>query len=69
MPLLSEGESGGGDEAREDGGGGSGAVDDEKDGVQYSYSFFHFVFVLASCYLSQLITNVTSNFLFWSGRY
>ncbi|KAJ3332364.1 hypothetical protein HDU76_000465 [Blyttiomyces sp. JEL0837] len=34
-----------------------GPVDDEKEGVQYSYSTFHIVFLLASCYLSQLITN------------
>ncbi|KAJ3329478.1 hypothetical protein HDU76_007823 [Blyttiomyces sp. JEL0837] len=34
-----------------------GPLDDEKEGVQYSYSVFHIVFLLASCYLSQLITN------------
>ncbi|KAJ3107967.1 hypothetical protein HDU97_002547 [Phlyctochytrium planicorne] len=34
-----------------------GPVDDEQDGVQYSYSFFHLVFLLASCYLAELITN------------
>nr|KAJ3419285.1 hypothetical protein HK105_007166 [Polyrhizophydium stewartii] len=32
-------------------------VDDEKDAVQYSYSFFHFIFVIASMYLAMLITN------------
>ncbi|KAJ3180644.1 hypothetical protein HDU87_001757 [Geranomyces variabilis] len=30
--------------------------DDEKDGVQYSYSFFHFIFFLASMYLAMLMT-------------
>ncbi|KAJ3193833.1 hypothetical protein HK101_004002 [Irineochytrium annulatum] len=34
-----------------------GPVDDEQDGVQYNYSFFHIIFLLGSCYLSQLITN------------
>ena len=32
-------------------------VDDEQDGVQYSYSFFHFIFVIASMYLAMLLTN------------
>ncbi|KAJ3118658.1 hypothetical protein HDU96_010642 [Phlyctochytrium bullatum] len=36
---------------------GEGPVDDEQDGVQYNYSFFHLIFALGSCYLSQLITN------------
>ncbi|KAJ3018046.1 hypothetical protein HKX48_003199 [Thoreauomyces humboldtii] len=30
--------------------------DDEKDGVQYNYSFFHFIFCLASMYLAMLMT-------------
>ncbi|TPX60509.1 hypothetical protein PhCBS80983_g01692 [Powellomyces hirtus] len=30
--------------------------DDEKEGVQYSYSFFHFIFFLAAMYLAMLIT-------------
>ncbi|KAJ3163030.1 hypothetical protein HDU86_002199 [Geranomyces michiganensis] len=30
--------------------------DDEKDGVQYNYSFFHFIFFLASMYLAMLMT-------------
>ncbi|KAI8926645.1 serine incorporator/TMS membrane protein [Entophlyctis helioformis] len=32
-------------------------VDDEQDGVLYNYSFFHFIFVIASMYLAMLITN------------
>lgn len=31
--------------------------DDERDGVQYHYSFFHFVFMIASMYLAMLVTN------------
>jgi hypothetical protein len=31
--------------------------DDEVDGVQYNYSFFHFVFMIASMYLAMLVTN------------
>jgi serine incorporator 1/3 len=31
--------------------------DDEKDGVQYNYSFFHFIFLIASMYLAMLVTN------------
>eukprot|EP00128_Syssomonas_multiformis_P013396 Colp12_sorted_trinity150504_noHs@1727 len=31
--------------------------DDEKGGVSYSYSFFHFIFVLAALYISMLITD------------
>ncbi|KAJ1568773.1 hypothetical protein HK405_013963 [Cladochytrium tenue] len=38
----------------------AGPVDDEKDGVQYNYSFFHFIFLAASCYVATLITNVSS---------
>ncbi|KAI9100451.1 serine incorporator/TMS membrane protein [Phlyctochytrium arcticum] len=30
--------------------------DDEKDGVQYNYSFFHTIFILASMYLAMLLT-------------
>ncbi|TPX67577.1 hypothetical protein SpCBS45565_g03714 [Spizellomyces sp. 'palustris'] len=30
--------------------------DDEKDGVQYNYSFFHIIFLLASMYLAMLLT-------------
>lgn len=32
-------------------------VDDEEDGVQYSYSFFHFVFFLAVLYIMMVMTN------------
>jgi hypothetical protein len=35
----------------------SGLQDDEKDGVMYNYSFFHFVFLIASMYLAMLVTN------------
>lgn len=31
--------------------------DDEQDGVQYNYSFFHFIFMIGSMYLAMLITN------------
>jgi hypothetical protein len=34
-----------------------GVHDDEVDGVQYNYSFFHFIFVIASMYLAMLVTN------------
>ncbi|KAJ3130390.1 hypothetical protein HK098_002619 [Nowakowskiella sp. JEL0407] len=32
-------------------------ADDEKDGVQYNYTYFHIVFALAAMYLAMLITN------------
>lgn len=34
-----------------------GPMDDEQDHVVYSYSFFHFIFVIGSMYLAMLITN------------
>jgi serine incorporator 1 len=33
------------------------ALDDERDGVAYNYSFFHLVFALASMYVAMLLTN------------
>lgn len=33
--------------------------DDEQDGVQYNYSFFHFIFMIGSMYLAMLLTNVS----------
>ena len=34
-----------------------GPLDDEQEGVQYNYSFLHFVFMIGSMYLAMLITN------------
>ncbi|KAF9427274.1 hypothetical protein BGZ94_005203 [Podila epigama] len=33
------------------------AKDDEKNGVQYNYTFFHFVFALAAMYIAMVLTN------------
>ena len=41
----------------EEGGGLNRAVDNEKDGVTYSYSFFHFMLFLASLYIMMMLTN------------
>ncbi|XP_063079161.1 serine incorporator 1 [Engraulis encrasicolus] len=44
-------------ESFEEGDGVSRAVDNEKDGVTYSYSFFHFMLFLASLYIMMTLTN------------
>lgn len=33
------------------------ARDDEKNGVQYNYTFFHLVFALAAMYIAMVLTN------------
>lgn len=41
----------------EEGSGVNRAVDNERDGVTYSYSFFHFMLFLASLYIMMTLTN------------
>ncbi|KAJ2719671.1 Membrane protein tms1 [Coemansia sp. Benny D115] len=36
------------------------SMDDEKYGVQYNYTFFHFIFCMASMYAAMLLTNWNS---------
>lgn len=53
--LIDEGKdapSGGGDDVE-----GQKVWDDEEDSVSYSYSFFHFMLALASCYVMMTLTN------------
>ncbi|AWP19522.1 Serine incorporator 1 [Scophthalmus maximus] len=52
--LIEDGPQG---DSFEEAGGLSRAVDNEKDGVTYSYSFFHFMLFLASLYIMMTLTN------------
>ena len=37
--------------------GGQQVTSDEDDGVAYNYSFFHFIYFLASLYIMMMLTN------------
>jgi len=52
--LIEDGPLSDGDQSE---GGLNRAVDNEKDGVTYSYSFFHFMLFLASLYIMMTLTN------------
>jgi hypothetical protein len=54
--LIEDG-NGRSDGSLDDGDGIHRAVDNERDGVTYSYSFFHFMLFLASLYIMMTLTN------------
>ncbi|EDL92898.1 serine incorporator 1, isoform CRA_c [Rattus norvegicus] len=54
--LIEDG-NGRSDGSLDDGEGVHRAVDNERDGVTYSYSFFHFMLFLASLYIMMTLTN------------